>query len=234
MISVTVFGANGRMGRAVVESLLAEKDIAIAHAVDLPRLAGKWVEDVKLKGDDENVDFSADVWVDVSLGGAAYIHALQAETHGIPILIGATGFSPDQLERLNNLKNAHIIAPNLSVGVNLLFNLAPKVREVLGGAYDVGIYETHHKHKIDAPSGTAKKLMDLLQEVGGPVQCVSLRMGEVVGEHRIRFASEGEELELVHTARSRKAFAQGVAPAVRFLCGKTDGAYTMADVLGLT
>ncbi len=231
MITVTLFGANGRMGREVVEALTKEADIRIAHAVDVQAVAGQHVGDLTLEADLGNSDLSADVWVDVSLGSVAYTHALRAEELGIPILIGATGFSPDQAARLRDLKNAHIVAPNLSIGINLLFDLMPKMRTVLGDKYDVGIQETHHKHKLDAPSGTAKRLMEVLQEVGGPVQCVSLRLGEVVGEHHVVFASEGEEIEVIHRARSRQAFAQGVAPAVRFLSGKTEGEFSMANAI---
>ncbi len=233
MITVTLFGAGGRMGRAVAAALAGESDIALAHAVEAPERAGGEVAGLPLEADDPRGAFEADVWVDVSLAAAACEHALRAEESGTPILIGATGFTARQSERLHRLGCAHLIAPNLSLGVNLLLALLPRIRRVLGTGYDAGIVETHHRHKRDAPSGTAKALAAALEAEGPEVQVRSLRLGEIVGEHCVRFAAEGEEIELVHRAHSRMAFARGVAPAVRFLAGKRSGGFSMADVLGL-
>lgn len=233
-ISVSVFGAAGRMGSAVVKALAQEPDIDVRHLIERNETAGVIVEEIQTEMFDTPSRFNADVWVDVSLGSAAFEHALEAEKLRIPILLGATGFSDTQTKRLHQLRNAHIIAPNLSVGVNMLFDIAPKIRKILGGAYDVALIDTHHKHKLDAPSGTAKRLAEGLNAEGEkPVQVVSLRVGEVVGEHKIVFAVDGEEIELIHRAESRMAFARGVAPAVRFLSSKTNGEYSMKDVLGL-
>lgn len=233
-IRVTVFGAGGRMGHAVVQALLAENDIEIAHAVESPDRAGGMVEGVPLVPDADDRTWESDVWVDVSLAAGAMKHARLADRHGIPILIGATGFNDEQRASLEKLGTAHIVAPNLSVGINLLFGLAPKIREILGDGFDTAVAETHHRHKLDAPSGTAARIAELLNAVGPEVQVTSLRIGEVVGEHRVVFAAEGEEIEIVHRAQSRMAFARGVAPAVRFLAGKTSGRYDMQDVLGLS
>lgn len=233
MIRIALFGAGGRMGRAVLAALGQEEDIEVAWAVESPDIAGRVIEGLVSVSDDSSVIEDVDVWVDVSLADAALEHALRAEKLGLPILVGATGFSAEQNERLAALSCAHIVAPNLSVGVNLLFNIAPRMRSILGEGFDVAIVETHHKHKKDAPSGTARRLAEGLETEGGPVQVVSLRIGEVVGEHSVRFATEGEEIEIVHRAHSRAAFARGVAPAVRFLAGKTAGTYTMSDALGL-
>lgn len=233
MIRVALFGAAGRMGRAVVQALADEQDIELAWAIEAPANTGEHLGSITTVEDTPGNDWDADVWVDVTLAEAAMEHARAAERFGRPILIGATGFSPDQARELEALTNAHIVAPNLSVGVNLLFDLAPKIRRILGDRYDVGVIDTHHKHKVDAPSGTAKKLVEGLNREGPEVQVVSLRVGEVVGEHKIVFAVDGEQIELTHRAESRLAFARGVAPAVRFLAGKTSGSYSMADVLGL-
>ncbi|MDP8207427.1 MAG: dihydrodipicolinate reductase C-terminal domain-containing protein [Candidatus Electryonea clarkiae] len=233
MVTTTIFGAGGRMGQEILAALETEDDINVAWAVDIFEHDGEKIGSVELTGDIPDKDFSANVWVDVSLADAAIEHAERAERAGIPILIGATGFNEEQTTYLENLKVAHIIAPNLSIGVNLLFDLAPKIRKILSDGYDVAVSETHHRHKIDAPSGTAKRLSELIEEVKGPVQTSSLRLGEVVGEHHVIFASDGEEIELIHRARSRMAFARGVAPAVRFLAGKKSGSYSMTDVLML-
>ncbi len=235
-IKITLFGAAGRMGRAVIEALDKEDDISIIHAVDIQENSGQKILDFTIEPDSTDTDFGADVWVDVSLTESAYNHSLLAEQNNIPILIGATGFSDEQMKRLQDLNTAHIIAPNLSIGVNLLFELAPEAKKILGNKYDVAVTDIHHRHKKDSPSGTAKKFVDVLSDNDNPgenIQVTSLRVGEVVGEHRILFASAGEEIELVHRARSRLAFAQGVAPAVRFLAGKSTGNYSMAEALGL-
>lgn len=221
------------MGSAVLQSLAAECDIEVIHAIDHPSHEGEVIAGSTLEGDSDERDFTADVWVDVSLASPAMKHAKRAEKLAIPVLIGATGFDDVMKQELATLKNAVIIAPNLSPGINLLFELLPIVAATLGNNYDAAISETHHKHKVDQPSGTAKRMVSLLEDVGTTSQTTSLRVGEIVGEHSIRFVSEGEEICLSHRAFSRQAFASGVAPVVRFLFGKHHGRYTMADVLGI-
>ena len=233
MIRVALFGASGRMGRAVVQALSAESDIELVQAIETESHAGIDLGGIVTVSNGPSLVLDADVCVDVSLAEAAMRHAKLAEAAGTPILIGATGFSDEQRKELDTLKVAQINAPNLSVGVNMLFEVAPLIRRILGPAYDVGLVDIHHKHKLDAPSGTAKKLAEGLNREGPEVQVVSLRVGEVVGEHKITFAVDGEQIELTHRAESRMAFARGVAPAVRFLVDKVGGQYSMADVLGL-
>ncbi|MBS1261757.1 MAG: 4-hydroxy-tetrahydrodipicolinate reductase [Calditrichaeota bacterium] len=232
-INVAVFGAAGRMGRTVLAALAVEDDIAVAHGIDVEANAGRELAGVTIEEDSASAGLDADVWVDVSLADAAVAHARRAQELAIPIVIGATGFSDEQAAALARLSNAHIIAPNLSPGVNVVFELAPKIAEALGPGYDTAIVETHHRHKLDRPSGTAKRIRDRLRGAGVDAETASVRVGEVVGEHRVLFAAEGEVIELVHRADSRLAFARGVAPAVRFLAGKVAGSFTMADVLDL-
>ncbi len=231
-IRVTIFGAAGRMGNAVLQAIANDDIIVVAHAVDLDEYAGQVIAGCTIEADGEDVGSDSDVWVDVSLADGAVKHAFRAQNNGIPILIGATGFDNQQQTTLDSLANAHIIAPNLSQGMNVLFDLATRAAQALRG-YDIGIIDTHHKHKLDQPSGTAKKIHNRLLDIGAESQTASIRVGEVIGEHRVVYAAEGETLELVHRASSRSAFAQGVAPAVKFLNGKSSGSYTMADVLGL-
>jgi 4-hydroxy-tetrahydrodipicolinate reductase len=233
MIRIALFGASGRMGRAVLALIKEESKIEIIHAIDSKNYSGGEFEGFSIEADSPDSNWDADVWVDVSLADVAYEHALRAENLGIPILIGVTGFSEEQLQRLSKLSTANIIAPNLSVGINLLLDILPKIRKTLGSNYDVAVSETHHVHKLDAPSGTAKKIIEGLESVGDKVQVSSFRMGEVVGDHKITFVIDGEQIEISHHAESRKAFARGIAPAVRFLYGKKSGKYSMRDVLGL-
>lgn len=232
MIRVALFGAAGRMGGMVLKALENEPDIDVVHAIESKGSDAGEINGIPLTVDDTSEAFESDVWVDVTLPDSAYRHALRAEELGRPILIGATGFSPEQVKRLEALSCAHIIAPNLSVGINMLLEELPRIRKILGSEYDVSIVDVHHRHKKDAPSGTAKKLAQQLEREGaGPVDIVSLRAGEVIGEHRILFATDGEQIEVTHRAESRMAFARGVAPAVRFLAGKTSGGFSMPDVL---
>ena len=232
MIKVTLFGAAGRMGSMVLKALATEDDIEVVHAVESPEVPERSVSGVGIVHDDPDSPFESDVWVDVSLAEAAHRHALRADRLKRPILIGATGFSEAQRRDLENLETAHLLAPNLSVGISLLLGLLPHIRRTLGHGFDVAVAETHHRHKLDAPSGTARAIATVLEREGGSIQVTSQRIGEIVGEHRVRFAGEGEGIEVIHRAYSRMAFARGVAPAVRFLAGKKGGAYTMADVLG--
>ncbi len=231
-IRVTIFGAAGRMGGEVIRGLANDDSIVVDHAVDLAGSAGEIIAGIAIEADGPGVGDSSDVWVDVTLAVGAVEHAERAQEHGIPILIGATGFDDDQLSVLNRLTNAHIIAPNLSQGMNVLFDLVIRAAQALEG-YDIAIIDTHHRHKLDQPSGTAKKIHERLLTVGAESQTTSVRIGEIVGEHRVMYAAEGETLELIHRASSRSALERGVAPAVRFLHGKSSGSYTMADVLGL-
>ncbi len=232
-LSVTVFGAGGRMGSEVVRALHQEQDIEVVAAVEHQDQAGSQVSGLTTLADDPSSDYPSDVWVDVSLAEAAMTHARRAESLGRPLLIGATGFSEDERQELSGLSIPHILAPNLSLGITLLLELLPRIQSALGSGYDVGITDIHHKHKRDAPSGTALKLDHALRQAGADPQVVSLRRGEVVGEHRILFAAEGEQVEVVHRAESRMAFARGVAPAVRYLAEADGGPHTMAQVLGL-
>jgi 4-hydroxy-tetrahydrodipicolinate reductase len=231
-IQIAVFGAAGRMGSAVLQTLEHDESINVVHAVDIPDRAGQVIAGCTIETDSDVVAADCDVWVDVTLAQGAVEHALRAQKLGTPILIGATGFNAEQQAILESLTNAHIIAPNLSLGMNVLFDLAARAAHALKG-YDIAIVDTHHRHKLDQPSGTAKKIHERLLEVGAESQTASLRVGEVVGEHRVIYAEGGETLELVHRASSRSALAQGVAPAVHFLDGKQSGSFTMADVLGL-
>lgn len=232
-IRVTLFGAGGRMGSEVMKALSTERDIHVVHAVEREDQADRTVEGIELEADGRRVGADSDVLVDVSLADAAHEHALRAGELGIPILIGATGFSDEQRADIEAIPVAHIVAPNLSRGVNVLFDLATRAASALK-EFDSAIVDTHHRHKLDQPSGTAKKIHELLLTEGSKAQTVSVRVGEVVGEHRVVFAAEGETVELIHRASSRQALARGVAPAVRFLRGREPGRYSMADVLGLT
>lgn len=180
---------------------------------------------------------SCDVVIDFSAPEAtAEICRVDAE-HGKPLVIGTTGLSAAQKDSITAAARAVpiVYAANFSIGVNALFALSRQAAKSLGENFDIEIIETHHRTKKDAPSGTAKRLAEILEETRGAKGSVavhSLRAGDIVGDHQIIFAGPGERLELIHRAASRETFARGALQAARWVIGKPAGLYSMEDVLG--
>ena len=231
MTAITIFGAGGRMGRAIAEIVAAREDVTI-------------------------VPEGADVFVDFSAPAALESNLFAAKAASKPILIGTTGLTDAQQRLIDEAaaKIAVLQAANTSLGVNLLAHLVREAAARLGPEWDIEIVEMHHRHKADAPSGTALLLGRAaaeargvnLEEVSdrgrdgitgprqeGRIGFAALRGGSVAGEHQVIFAGEGERLELGHRAESRSIFAHGAVQAALWLKNKPAGRYTMADVLGL-
>ena len=222
---VCLIGSRGRMGQAIVSAGQQIDGLVISAEVD----AGDSVE-AGLKNCDVGIDFST--------AGATEEVCAAAEALGRPLVIGTTGHSTAQREAIKAHSNAIpiVLASNFSLGVNTLFWLTAHAARLLGRSFQVEIEETHPVMKKDAPSGTAKTLAEILQaERGGEhVRVRSIREGEVVGEHIVRFAGPGEHLELIHKADSRETFAVGALTAAKWIAGKPAALYSMQDVLGLT
>jgi 4-hydroxy-tetrahydrodipicolinate reductase len=241
-VRVLLVGAKGRMGQAIT---------AAAEAADAVIVAGLD------QGDDLTKEIGAcDVVVDFSHPSATdaiYRACLEA---GKPLVVGTTGHSNEERALLEKTSKALpvVLSPNFSVGVNALFWLTRKAAEMLGQDFDLEIVETHHRLKKDAPSGTAKKLAEVLCEVRtldyaknvrhgregligersmAEIGVHSIRGGDVVGDHTVTFAGQGERLELTHKASSRETFAAGALRAARWIIGRPPGLYSMEDVLGL-
>ena len=231
MIEIHVFGASGRMGRAIAEAASEREDVRV--------------------GSDK-----ADVFVDFSAPDALEAHLVQARGAGKPILIGTTGLTEAHQALIDAAAGeiAVIQAANTSLGVNLLTHLVREAAARLGADWDIEISEMHHRRKVDAPSGTALLLGQAAAEgrgvdlasvadrgrdgITGPREAghigfAALRGGTVAGEHQVIFAGEGERIELGHRAESRAIFARGAIQAALWLAGKPAGRYSMADVLGL-
>ena len=260
-LRVAVTGAGGRMGRAVAQAVLSDanavlvsvcarqssdlvgKSVASALGIDIP--------DLRVGG---TLDLSnVDVVIDFTLPESSLAYAQQCAAAGVPIVMGTTGFTDEQRAMLETSLGAvaSCRAANFSTGVNLAYRLLELSAKVLGDA-DIEIHEAHHKHKIDAPSGTALAMGDAIaQTMGADLSQVArydrasnrepgtigfsvTRAGDIVGEHTVLFASEGERLEITHKASSRSAFATGALRAAHFIADKPAGSYTMADVLGLS
>jgi 4-hydroxy-tetrahydrodipicolinate reductase len=198
----------------------------------------------------------ADVLIDFTAFEASAAHAETCARRGVACVIGSTGFTREARTRVQAAATRVpvVLSPNMSVGVNVLFALVGEAARILGDAYDVEVVEMHHRKKKDAPSGTAMRLAEVAAEALGrdaardlafarhgmigerparEIGVQTLRGGDVVGEHTVFFAGEGERLELTHRATSRDQFARGAVRAARWVQGRTPGLYDMADVLGL-
>jgi 4-hydroxy-tetrahydrodipicolinate reductase len=260
-----VFGITGRMGQSLIRALREGSPFQLGGAIASsasPRLG----QECAAEGPPTGVMIRADaaaalkqpgsVAVDFSLGGAVAAHAQACAQAGVPLLVGATGFDAAAQAELNRAakKIALLIAPNTSVGVAVLSQLAAQAAVALGEAFDVEICEAHHRSKRDAPSGTALSLGETvartrgrsLEEVAvyarygkdtpaahGSIGFSVVRAGDIVGEHTVTFAGAGERLEITHRAWDRMTFARGALRAAAWLVGRPAGLYGMQDVLGV-
>jgi len=251
------------MGSTLVRTILREEDLILVGGVEEashPRLnedLGLAVGEEKigaiLTNDLSKVISNSDVVVDFTNPKASLFHLKIARKAGKAMVIGTTGFTPEEREEIKRLVKGIpcLLSPNMSVGVNLLFKLTREAALTLGDSYDVEIIEAHHRMKKDAPSGTAERLAELVVETSkgfqekvygrkgmigprkkGEIGVLAVRGGEIVGEHTVIFAGTGERIELIHRAQSREAFAFGTLKAIRFVFGAKPGLYDMEDVLG--
>lgn len=201
----------------------------LGRILDLPDISCKITDNPKdIKKTDALIDFSAPE--------ATVEHVLACAEFGVPVVIGTTGLSDEQISELKKAskRTALLFSPNMSVGVNLLFHITGLMAERLGPDYEAKIHEVHHVHKKDAPSGTAKKFAEVIEKVKGKkIQVTSERTGEVTGDHTITFEGNEERIEILHSALSRDLFAKGAIKAAKWIMGKPAGFYSMEDVLGL-
>jgi 4-hydroxy-tetrahydrodipicolinate reductase len=246
------------MGSRVLAALRAEQDFAIAGAFEREdsEYVGRAVEGVTVSaGIEQALERGADVVIDFTAPAASVRHARACAERGVGLVVGTTGLSPEQKAELGAAAKRIplLFAPNMSVGVNVLFRLVAEAGRALGGAYEVEIVEMHHRLKRDAPSGTALRLAEVAAGAlgldaraasvyerhgdtgarkAGTIGMQALRGGDVVGDHTVYFLADGERLELTHRATSRDNFARGAVRAARFVAGKAPGLYDMQDVLG--
>jgi 4-hydroxy-tetrahydrodipicolinate reductase len=247
-IRLTIAGACGRMGQAIARLALADETFGLTGALEAeghPAL-GKDYRTVlghphgvslAVSADAQALLKSSDVLIDFTVPAATVAHAQLAQRLGKPLVIGTTGLSNEQQAALKAAaqKIAIVFSPNMSLGVNVLFELAQLAAQRLGKGYDVEVLEAHHKLKKDAPSGTAKRLIEVLAAARGqqpaqvPVHAV--RAGDIVGDHTVILAGPAERLELTHRAHSREVFAQGALRAAQFVATQHPGLYDMSHVL---
>ncbi len=257
-IRVAVAGAGGKMGQTLIEGVRADKSLQLVAAFDVKGSAalGTNIGGVKVGTDFHKAIAAADVLIDFTRPEGTIEHLAVCARLGKPIVIGTTGF-PDSLKSAILQAGRRIpiaMSPNFAVGVNAVFKLAEVAAGILGDDYDVEIVEAHHRHKVDAPSGTALKLGEIIAvalkrdlkkvarhgregDTGArPAKQIAfhaLRGGDIVGEHTVIFAGTGERVELTIRSQSRMTYALGALRAVKFLRGRRAGLYDMNDVLGL-
>ena len=267
-VRVAIAGAGGRMGQALIEATLAATDLTLAGALDVagsPVIGADAGErcggstGVHVVSDVDAVVAAADVLIDFTRPAGTLAHLSACARHGVAAVIGTTGFDDEGKARIaeHAATIPIVFAPNMSVGITVLAGLVEQAARRLGPAFDIEIVEMHHRHKVDAPSGTALRLGEAAaagagvalrehavfaregvtgERSPGTIGFATLRGGDVVGEHTVIFAGAGERLELTHRATSRQNFAAGALRATRFIAkqraARHAGLFDMADVLG--
>lgn len=264
-IKIVIAGCSGRMGKALLEGILQSDDLELHAALEHTSSAqlGKDVGElfgsacgVKITADVEDALQGADALIDFTRPEGTIHHLGICIKLGVTMVIGTTGFSAQQKAQLGAAAQhiGIVFAPNMSVGVNLTFKLLEMASKVLSHGYDIEIIEAHHRHKVDAPSGTALGMGEVIAKTLGrdlakcavygregvtgerdpsTIGFATVRGGDIVGDHTVLFAGIGERIEITHKASSRATFALGALRAARFLQGNAAGMYDMQDVLGL-
>ncbi len=246
MVRIAICGVCGRMGKRIALIATRDRDVSITGATEVQgcSLVGVRLGD-ELKDNNLGTMISdslrdsikeCDCVIDFTSPAASVENARVAMENNKAIVIGTTGFTSDQIRVLEEIseKIPVLLSPNMSVGVNVVFDVVENMARKLGTDYSVEVEETHHVHKKDKPSGTGKKLAEIIKFVRsdiGDINIKSIREGEVVGDHRIVFESEYDTIEVVHRAKTRDIFASGAVEAAKFIAGKPAGIYTMKDVL---
>ena len=254
-MKIAVAGAGGRMGGTLIEAIENDGALELAAALDAPGTApiGRTLGGVKVTADIDAAVSACDVLIDFTRPDGTLKHLEACTKRGKGIVIGTTGFSDSQKRAIEEAAKRIPIAmsPNFAVGVNALFAMVGNTARALGDGYDIEIVEAHHRHKVDAPSGTALKLGEIIASVlnkkdfvhgrsgdtgerpGKQIGFHAIRGGDIVGEHTVLFAGVGERLELTVRSQSRMTYASGAVRAAKWLRGRPPGIYDMFDVLGL-
>ncbi|MES2259901.1 MAG: 4-hydroxy-tetrahydrodipicolinate reductase [Pseudomonadota bacterium] len=264
-LNIAIAGAGGRMGHMLIEAVQAAPDMKLAGALDVPGAPGLGLDAAAFLGKPAGVAIESDLAK--GLSGAQFLidftrpegtlqHLAYCAEHGIKMIIGTTGFDDAGKAAIAEAakKTAIVFAPNMSVGVNVTLKLLQMAAKNLATGYDIEIVEAHHRHKVDAPSGTALKMGEVIADAIGrdlkecavyaregvtgerdpsSIGFATIRGGDIIGDHTVLFAGTGERIEISHKSSSRTSYAQGSLRAARFLADKATGLYDMNDVLSL-
>lgn len=250
MVGVILHGCNGRMGQMLSELISKDEEMTVVAGIEP---SGEAKNDYPVYKSFDELKETADVIIDFSTASAIDSLLDYCEKTHTPLVLCSTGLSEAQLDRVENLskESAVLVSANMSLGINVLLKLLKSVTGTLyGNGFDIEIVEKHHNHKLDAPSGTALALADVMKEElddisynldrskerkkreRNEIGISAVRGGTIVGEHEVIFAGTDEVIEIKHTAYSRAIFAKGAMSAAKFLKGKSAGKYSMSDVIG--
>jgi len=264
-VRVAVAGASGRMGHMLIEAITNADDCALAGALDVAGSPALGQDAASFLGRTSGVHISADlrsglanaqVLIDFTRPEGTMAHLAACRELGVKVVIGTTGFSDAQKAEIaaHAQHMAIVMSPNMSVGVNVVMRLLDTAARALHQGYDIEVIEAHHRHKVDAPSGTALAMGEVVASALGrdlkecavygregitgerdpsTIGFAAIRGGDIVGDHTVLFAGTGERIEITHKASSRAGYAQGSLRAVRFLADRATGLFNMNDVLGL-
>ena len=264
-LRVAIAGASGRMGRMLIEAVQAADDCVLAGALDVPGSPALGLDATAWLGSASGVAITADletglkdaeVLIDFTRPEGTLAHLAVCRRLGVKLVVGTTGFTEAQKAEIaaGAQDTAVVMAPNMSVGVNVVLRLLDMAARALNQGYDIEIVEAHHRHKVDAPSGTALAMGEVVAQALGrdlkacavygreghtgerdpsTIGFATVRGGDIVGDHTVLFAGTGERIEISHKSSSRVGYAQGSLRAARFLRGRASGLYGMNEVLGL-
>ena len=262
---IAIAGASGRMGHMLIEAVRADPGYALAGALDMAGSPALGTDATAYLGQASGVSITADlktglqnaqVLIDFTRPEGTMAHLKACRELGVQLVIGTTGFTEAQKAEIVAAAQdiAIVMAPNMSVGVNVTLKLLEMAAKAMPTGYDIEIIEAHHRHKVDAPSGTALKMGEVIADALGrdlkdcavyaregvtgerdpsSIGFATIRGGDIVGDHTVLFAGTGERIEITHKSSSRVTYAQGALRAVRFLGGQKTGLFDMFDVLGL-
>ena len=263
--NICVAGASGRMGRMLIEAIQASDDCKLTGALDVPGSSALGSDAAAFLGKPSGVLITsdlhqgltgADCLIDFTRPEGTLAHLAVCRQLGVKAVIGTTGFTDEQKAAIADVARdvAVVFAPNMSVGVNVTLKLLQMAAKAMSTGYDIEIIEAHHRHKVDAPSGTALKMGEVIAEALGrdlkdcavyaregvtgerdpsSIGFATIRGGDIVGDHTVLFAGTGERIEVTHKSSSRVTYSQGSLRATRFLSGQSTGLFDMFDVLGL-
>ena len=262
---IAIAGASGRMGRMLMEAVAAADDCQLAGALDIAASPAIGTDATAYLGQTSGVHITSDiraglakakVLIDFTRPEGTMAHLAVCRELGVGLVIGTTGFSDEQKAEIAQAAKVIpiVMAPNMSVGVNVTLKLLEMAAKALSNGYDIEVIEAHHRHKVDAPSGTALKMGEVIADALGrdlkdcavyeryghtgerdpsSIGFATIRGGDIVGDHTVLFAGTGERIEITHKSSSRVTYAQGSLRAVRFMAGRAPGLYDMFDVLNL-
>jgi len=260
-----VAGATGKMGKMLIDTILKSPNAQLTGALEHPSCPLLGTDAGAFLGQQTNVLITDDLakglvgaeyLIDFTRPEGTLLHLEAAKRAGVKMIIGTTGFTPEQLQQLRAATDtiAIVFAPNMSVGVNATFKILQVAAQLLNQGYDIEIVEAHHRHKVDAPSGTAIKMGEVIAKAQGhsladlavyareghtgerkpgTIGFATIRGGDIVGDHTVIFAGEGERIEISHRSTSRQSYAEGALRAAAFLQNQSKGWFDMQDVLGL-